>query len=83
MASSTTRAVTKLSQLSIYRKDPWDKNLLKQSIASQNKQIDILKLISLSYKGNYAKVSGCLTSYQPSLFSVFPLFLNKVFFWIR
>ena len=45
MLSSTTLAAAKRSQLSIYRKDPWERNLLQQSLGSQNKQIGILNLL--------------------------------------
>ena len=45
--SSSAGAVTKFSQFSIYRKDPWGKNLLKQSLGSQNKQRGILNWLIL------------------------------------
>ena len=67
--------MTKLSQLSIYRQDPWKRNLLKQSLGSQKKQIGI----SSASKDNYAKVRVRFTSSQPSLFSVFTQFLSQPF----
>ena len=44
------------------KKDPVDRNLLKQSFGGQNKEMDILNMIILFFKGNYAKVSARFTS---------------------
>ena len=75
MASSSTWARSKLSnQLSI-KKDPVERNLVKQSFGSQNKQIGIFNMLIFQrqlYKG-YCPLHFLATV----LFSVIPLFLNQ------